>query len=79
LFNSDGKSIDLGNKLAFCHGQIKSLKTTPHTYKQRNNKLIKLIMIQLRLRTVILLLLQLFALVSTEYVYGEPEYKCPKK
>ncbi|XP_034477400.1 toll-like receptor 3 [Drosophila innubila] len=36
-------------------------------------------MIQLRLRTVILLLLQLFALVSTEYVYGEPEYKCPKK
>lgn len=36
-------------------------------------------MIQLRLRTVILLLLQLVALIRSEYVYGEPEYKCPKK
>lgn len=36
-------------------------------------------MIQLRLRTAILLLLQLVSLVKSEYVYGEPEYKCPKK
>ncbi|XP_023162502.2 chaoptin [Drosophila hydei] len=36
-------------------------------------------MIQLRLRPIVLLLLQLFALVSSEYVYGEPKFKCPKK
>ncbi|XP_030384456.1 insulin-like growth factor-binding protein complex acid labile subunit [Scaptodrosophila lebanonensis] len=34
-------------------------------------------MIKLRLRTLILL--QFLALVGSEYVYGEPEYKCPKK
>lgn len=34
-------------------------------------------MIQLRLRS--LLLLQLLAVVSSEYVYGEPKFKCPKK
>ncbi|EDW02077.1 chaoptin [Drosophila grimshawi] len=36
-------------------------------------------MIQLRLPAILLLLLPLFALVSAEYVYGEPEFKCPKK
>ncbi|KAH8232998.1 hypothetical protein KR026_002902 [Drosophila bipectinata] len=34
-------------------------------------------MIQLRLRSLVLL--QLLAVVSSEYVYGEPKFKCPKK
>ncbi|XP_017068982.1 chaoptin [Drosophila eugracilis] len=34
-------------------------------------------MIQLRLRSLVLL--HFIALASSEYVYGEPEYKCPKK
>ncbi|XP_032571176.1 insulin-like growth factor-binding protein complex acid labile subunit isoform X3 [Drosophila sechellia] len=34
-------------------------------------------MIQLRLRTLVLL--HFIALASSEYVYGEPEFKCPKK
>jgi len=34
-------------------------------------------MIQLRLRSLVLL--HFIALASSEYVYGEPEFKCPKK
>ncbi|KAH8236255.1 hypothetical protein KR038_006649 [Drosophila bunnanda] len=34
-------------------------------------------MIQLRLRSLVLL--HLLAVASSEYVYGEPEFKCPKK